>query len=170
MHRVLWASQTAGRFRDTARPTEIADAALGGRLRPETATAMRRASTGGPGRRTVIDESGVPAPMSLHARHRPAFRAAASFEAAGALTASTVLPSVLFARTGGPERLVVVILRGALDGLAAVPPHGDPDYARLIGNLPSRRRVLPTAHWPWMQHSACTRNYSSCTNATPRAS
>jgi uncharacterized protein (DUF1800 family) len=47
MHRVLWASQTAGRFRDTARPTEIADAALGGRLRPETATAMRRASTGG---------------------------------------------------------------------------------------------------------------------------
>jgi uncharacterized protein (DUF1501 family) len=54
---------------------------------------------------------------------------------AGALAAGTMLPSVLFARTGGRERLVVVILRGALDGLAAVPPHGDPDYARMHREL-----------------------------------
>ena len=54
---------------------------------------------------------------------------------AGALAAGTMLPSVLFARTGGRERLVVVILRGALDGLAAVPPHGDPDYARMHQEL-----------------------------------
>ncbi len=53
----------------------------------------------------------------------------------GALAAGAVLPNVLFARTGGPGRLVVVILRGALDGLAAVPPHGDPDYAGLHGEL-----------------------------------
>lgn len=33
------------------------------------------------------------------------------------------------------RRFVVVILRGALDGLAAVPPVGDPDYARLRGSL-----------------------------------
>lgn len=32
-------------------------------------------------------------------------------------------------------RLVVVILRGALDGLAAVPPIGDPGYAALRGDL-----------------------------------
>jgi uncharacterized protein (DUF1501 family) len=32
-------------------------------------------------------------------------------------------------------RFVCVILRGALDGLAAVPPHGDPDYARLRREL-----------------------------------
>lgn len=32
-------------------------------------------------------------------------------------------------------RLVLVILRGALDGLSAVPPHGDPDYARLRREL-----------------------------------
>jgi uncharacterized protein (DUF1501 family) len=31
----------------------------------------------------------------------------------------------------GDARFVCVILRGALDGLSAVPPHGDPDYARL---------------------------------------
>jgi len=54
---------------------------------------------------------------------------------AGALAASAALPTALFAKTGGSARLVVVILRGALDGLAAVPPHGDPDYARLHREL-----------------------------------
>jgi uncharacterized protein (DUF1501 family) len=33
------------------------------------------------------------------------------------------------------RRLVCVLLRGALDGLSAVPPHGDPDYARLRREL-----------------------------------
>jgi uncharacterized protein (DUF1501 family) len=54
---------------------------------------------------------------------------------AGALAASAALPDVLFAYTGGEARLVVVILRGALDGLAAVPPHADPDYAALHREL-----------------------------------
>jgi uncharacterized protein (DUF1501 family) len=53
----------------------------------------------------------------------------------GALAASSVLPNVLFAQTGGSARLVVVILRGALDGLAAVPPYADPDYAGLRREL-----------------------------------
>jgi uncharacterized protein (DUF1501 family) len=54
---------------------------------------------------------------------------------AGALAASAAIPQVLFAHTGGSSRLVVVILRGALDGLAAVPPYGDPDYATLHREL-----------------------------------
>jgi uncharacterized protein (DUF1501 family) len=54
---------------------------------------------------------------------------------AGALAAGAVLPGVLFAKTGGSARLVVVVLRGALDGLAAVPPHGDRDYADLHREL-----------------------------------
>jgi uncharacterized protein (DUF1501 family) len=40
-----------------------------------------------------------------------------------------------FATVPTDRRLVVVILRGALDGLAAVPPHGDPDYASARGAL-----------------------------------
>lgn len=40
-----------------------------------------------------------------------------------------------FANTPTDRRLVVVILRGALDGLAAVPPHGDKDYASVRGKL-----------------------------------
>src|SRR5271156_6473332 len=54
---------------------------------------------------------------------------------AGALAATATIPNALFAYTGGSSRLVVVILRGALDGLAAVPPYGDPDYANLHREL-----------------------------------
>jgi uncharacterized protein (DUF1501 family) len=40
-----------------------------------------------------------------------------------------------FAALPGDRRLVVVILRGAVDGLAAVPPHGDKDYVSTRGTL-----------------------------------
>src|SRR3984893_13681783 len=53
----------------------------------------------------------------------------------GALATSTALPKVVFARTGGAARLVLVVLRGALDGLAAVPPHGDGYYGDLHREL-----------------------------------
>jgi uncharacterized protein (DUF1501 family) len=39
------------------------------------------------------------------------------------------------ARAATEKRLVVVVLRGALDGLAAVPPLFDPDYRRMRGAL-----------------------------------
>src|ERR1019366_2805307 len=32
-------------------------------------------------------------------------------------------------------RFIFIIMRGALDGLSAVPPYADPDYARLRGEL-----------------------------------
>ena len=53
---------------------------------------------------------------------------------AGAFVAWANLPSFAHAGASDP-RLVVVILRGALDGLAAVPPVGDPDYLSLRGDL-----------------------------------
>jgi uncharacterized protein (DUF1501 family) len=56
-----------------------------------------------------------------------------SFAAAGAISAAGA--RFAFAATPGDRRLVVVILRGALDGLAAAPPHGDKDYASVRGQL-----------------------------------
>ncbi|MES2860994.1 MAG: DUF1501 domain-containing protein [Pseudomonadota bacterium] len=36
---------------------------------------------------------------------------------------------------GGRPKLVVIVARGAMDGLSVTVPHGDPDYARLRGAL-----------------------------------
>ena len=54
----------------------------------------------------------------------------------GAALGLATLPGVSFAASGsGDARLVVVILRGALDGLSAVPPFADADYAAARGPL-----------------------------------
>ncbi len=45
------------------------------------------------------------------------------------------LPGVVFAATPGEQRFVLVLLRGALDGLAAVPPLGDAHYAEKRGAI-----------------------------------
>ncbi len=55
--------------------------------------------------------------------------------AAGALSLWDAPVRYAFAAVPTERRFVVVILRGALDGLAAVPPHGDKDYAGVRGSL-----------------------------------
>ena len=52
-----------------------------------------------------------------------------------AFAAWAYLPKFARAADGRDPRLIVVILRGALDGLATVAPIGDPDYAGLHGPL-----------------------------------
>ncbi len=42
-----------------------------------------------------------------------------------------VTPRMAFARTTGSKNLLLVVLRGAADGLAMVAPTGDPDFARM---------------------------------------
>jgi uncharacterized protein (DUF1501 family) len=54
---------------------------------------------------------------------------------AGALFGWAFMPKFAFAAGNRDARLVVVVLRGALDGLAAVGPAGDPDYVGLHGSL-----------------------------------
>lgn len=68
-------------------------------------------------------------------RHPNSFSRRRFLHTAGLLAAGAALPRVLFANTGGSGRLVVVVLRGALDGLAAAPPHGDRDYENLRREL-----------------------------------
>ena len=56
----------------------------------------------------------------------------------GALFGAAMIPKVASAAGARDPRLVVIVLRGALDGLAAVGPIGDPDYAALHGELAMR--------------------------------
>jgi uncharacterized protein (DUF1501 family) len=55
--------------------------------------------------------------------------------ATGGLFAWAYLPKFARAATARDPRFVVIILRGALDGLSAVAPVGDPDYAGLHGQI-----------------------------------
>ncbi|MFM7690127.1 MAG: DUF1501 domain-containing protein [Alphaproteobacteria bacterium] len=66
--------------------------------------------------------------------HLPAFGRRALLLGLGA---SIALPGVrlAFAEAPGPARLVVVLLRGGLDGLYAVQPYADPNFAELRGPL-----------------------------------
>ena len=45
MHRVLWASRVAGRYEQGIDPVDFAASSLGAYARPETVTALRRASS-----------------------------------------------------------------------------------------------------------------------------
>ena len=53
----------------------------------------------------------------------------------GALFAWAFMPRIARAAGGRDARFVCIVLRGALDGLAAVAPVGDPAYAGLHGDL-----------------------------------
>src|SRR5919205_605445 len=64
----------------------------------------------------------------------------------GTLFAWAYLPKVALAE-GRDPRMLVIVLRGALDGLAAVAPVGDPDWIKLRGDkaltLDGQRPALP---------------------------
>lgn len=53
----------------------------------------------------------------------------------GAAGLAAAMPRLALAAAPTDRRFALVILRGALDGLAAVPPYGDPDYRRLRGAI-----------------------------------
>lgn len=50
------------------------------------------------------------------------------------LAASPLLTPISLAATSGDNRLVVILLRGGMDGLDVVRPYGDPAYAALRGD------------------------------------
>jgi len=54
---------------------------------------------------------------------------------AGSMFAWAFIPRCALAAGARDARLICIVLRGALDGLSAVPPLGDPAYAGLRGNL-----------------------------------
>jgi uncharacterized protein (DUF1501 family) len=86
---------------------------------------------------------------------RRSFLETSLFAGAGTLVASRLA----FANAPTDARFVFVLLRGALDGLSAVPPVGDPDYAGLRGQIALARTgesaALPL-EGPFGMHPALT--------------
>jgi len=70
--------------------------------------------------------------MSM-ANRREFLKASVRLGVASALAGA--LPGISFAAAPGNRPFVVVILRGALDGLSAVPPYGDPAYRDARGPI-----------------------------------
>jgi uncharacterized protein (DUF1501 family) len=54
---------------------------------------------------------------------------------AGAAAMASGIPGLTFARTDSDARFVLVILRGAADGLAIAAPYGDGNYRKIRGEL-----------------------------------
>ena len=65
----------------------------------------------------------------------PSLSRRALLGSAGALFAWAYMPKFAFAAGNRDARFIVIVLRGALDGLSAVAPFGDPDYESLHGSL-----------------------------------
>jgi uncharacterized protein (DUF1501 family) len=80
---------------------------------------------------------------------RREFLSAGALAAGGAfLTSRLCLASATAQAPRSRARFVLVILRGALDGLAAVPPLGDRDYAQLRGEFALRPPGQPNGALP----------------------
>ncbi|MGA7324963.1 MAG: DUF1501 domain-containing protein [Rhodomicrobium sp.] len=65
----------------------------------------------------------------------PSISRRALVASACALFAWSYMPRFAFAAGNRDARVIVIVLRGALDGLSAVAPFGDPDYVALHGSL-----------------------------------
>ena len=61
------------------------------------------------------------------------------------LAASPLITPVAFASAPWEHRLVVIVLRGAMDGLDTLRPHGDPDFAALRPGLTDATADIPLA-------------------------
>src|SRR5215467_1530703 len=89
----------------------------------------------------------------------------------GALFAWAYAPRLARAE-GRDPRLLTIILRGALDGLAAVAPVGDPDWVRLRGDraltLSGATPALPLVPRPY-QAGHATILYATATSYSGRS-
>src|SRR5262249_31978804 len=80
----------------------------------------------------AVDGARIPTEvMTMNMIHTPSRREL--LRGSGVLFAWACLPKIARAE-GRDPRLLVIVLRGALDGLATVAPVGDPDWTRLRGD------------------------------------
>src|SRR5882762_4802857 len=90
------------------------------------------------GARAALDVAGIPEEMTMEcyeSLRSPATSRRSLLLGGASFAAWAYLPKFARAADGRDPRLIVIILRGALDGLATVAPVGDPDYAGLHGSI-----------------------------------
>ncbi len=71
---------------------------------------------------------------------------------AGAAAMASGIPGLTFARTDSDARFVLVILRGAADGLAIAAPYGDGNYREIRGELALPEPVTCNRSRPRIKH------------------
>ncbi len=84
-----------------------------------------------PGAHARADGARIPEEMTMATLHSPTRRSL--LLGSGTLFAWAYLPKLALAE-GRDPRMLTIILRGALDGLAAVAPVGDPEWVKLRGD------------------------------------
>ena len=137
--RLQLAAQFAHQIKDAPAPLELVEDILGpnaSRRDPRDGGARREPRAG---LRAAAPVARISTEMTMSPfRSCPHLSRRGLLGAAGATFASASIPRWASAAAARDPRLVVVILRGALDGLSAVAPIGDPDYAELHRELALR--------------------------------
>ena len=127
LKRIEWADAVGQRVGPRRNAIELAPQMLGRRAeRRRPVKAIAHAESARAGDRPAAGRTGIHEEIVMQRRE---FLTAGALAAGGALLSSRVTFAGM--ANGRKPRLVFVILRGALDGLAAVPACGDPGYAEL---------------------------------------
>ena len=163
MRRIDWAYGVVRPRSARATRRSSPQANLGPLLRDDTLEAVRRAGS----RRDAHDPAAgltrIPEAMTLQLTRRAALLGLTSAFTLGRA-------SLALAAAATEQRFVVVILRGALDGMSAVVPYGDPRLADLRGEIVPPGPGRPTACWTSAASTACIRRWPTCMPCTRRAS
>ena len=132
LKRVAWADVVAQRMGDARNARDLAPQLLGATLSDETAKAIGRAESGSQALTLLLASPEFMRRVTMNQHFsRRSFIGTSLFAGASSLMASRLA----FANAPTDARFVFVLLRGALDGLSAVPPVGDPEYAGLRGQI-----------------------------------
>ena len=131
-------AQLSSKIADSIDPRELLDVMAGDAASPETRQTVQRAEVTAAGPGPVADVARISEEMTMdccESRISSATTRRSLLLGGSSFAAWAYLPKFARAADGRDPRLIVVILRGALDGLATVAPIGDPDYAGLHGSI-----------------------------------
>ena len=134
------AAAIAARVKETLHPNDLLDTCIGQVASNETRAAITRAELREQGLALVLmsPEFQWSEPMSRCEMPWPTRRTV--LLGGSAMFAWAQLPRLASASGTCDPRFIVIVLRGALDGLAAVAPVGDPNMQRLHGQIALRSR------------------------------